>query len=384
MRLCKLTSVFYTPWILLLIGLLAANLAHASIEGVKQASFPEPFFAQYRAVNYSPSEPPISNEEFERQVKKLTRQQMAKGVPEKRAEGVARQLAGVLKEPSGGRQVSLHHIAASGSSKLWGGYAESNLALKWWPKGFLPSFTLEADRQLHLLSVVEKNGRYYPSLSVKSVDVKRSLPGGLYPEEVIIFGFEPLESLFKGKPRVTRRTDGETVLEFVSTVESYRKRYQKVILDREGRITYIFDLYRDPVNHSDDTWTASDFVKANDGWIPGTITRRCHQQGKVWTTKDCKLIKLETGSKVIDRWFSHKVDQPTFVRDSRYHGVIVRYFTKDKLLSDEEVKRRAKAIAGQNRPLRFPGSPWKTAGILLILLGAVLLIRKLGWPRKSK
>ena len=124
-------------------------------------------------------------------------------------------------------------------------------------------------------------------------------------------------------------------------------------------------------------------MRANEGWVPKNITRKLSVGGKLSNTRDYNMTKLETGPPVLKKWFADRVSEPTFVTDFRYHGLTVHCFTRDKLLSDEEVKRRAKAIAGQNRPLRFPGSPWKTAGIGLILLGAVLLIWKVGWSRKQ-
>ena len=250
---------------------------------------------------------------------------------------------------------------------------------------FPTKYIVKADRELRWDTVRMEKGVSYPLLRILPVDPKKPPKKAYWKHEAVIFGFEPVESLFEGQPKVSKNANGETVAEYVVPAgELHVGQHQRVVFDTAGRVESI--AYQDPPtakNHWNEVWTASDYAQANKGWVPKTITRKVFLGDRLGNSKNYKLAKLETGPSVLEKWFADSVSGPTFVQDSRYHGESVKYFTRDKFLSDEEVERRASVLASQVRAVQRPRSPWKVVGTGLILLGVALLIWKVGWSRKQ-
>ena len=384
------SSVLLFVALVLGLALLSVGLLHASIESANQATNPEPFYAEYAVQSYSPPMAPLSDEEIAKCMKRLRKEFLAKGLPERVADQQARRYASAFNETLGGsRELTLYFGAGKGCV-LHARYEKAQHekldtdVRSMVPEGFVAWAIVKPDRESKWYGSMKKNGIAYPILSILPINREKPPKKAGFKAQAAILGFEPFASLFAGVPTATSGPEGDTVLEFVVPAgERNAGRRQAVILDSQGRIRSI--AYKDAIttiNPWNELWTASDYVRANKGWVPKTMTRRLHTGKTLRNSIDYKLTKLEIGLPVLKRWFTDGVREPTLVEDSRYHGVTVHYFTKDKLLSDEEVERRAKILASRQQPMWRLKSPWKVVGTGLILLGAVLLIRKLGWPRK--
>lgn len=364
------------------IPLTISSFSPAATKGINQNEHAEPFFVQYKELKYQCPEPPASDDELNHVIKKLTREMMAKGVPEAVAQRKAKQSAVILKESSSGTQEVVQYFGAGANAKLWGDYNAADVTYGWWPNGFMPRCIVKTDRQLMLQSVIDKNGHSYQRMKIRPVDAKNPPEKITNQAEAVIFGLEAVESLFQGKSYVTKGAGGQTISGPITIESTGTNLHTKAVIDAYGRIALISISDQGHGGSSSDVWTASDFVRANKGWVPKVATRRYIINNKIWATRNYKLTKLETGQKVIDKWFLDKVDQPTFVYDSRYNGVTIKYFTKDRLLPDDEVERRARSLVASQNPLRLPKNPWRIGGILLITIGTVVLIRRVGWPKR--
>lgn len=370
-------------YILAMIIFLGTICPQVKAETVSKAKNPEPFLARYEVANYAPPKPAASADEYNHKVKKLTREGMAKGMPQAAAQRVAEQLASILKEPSGGLGEEVRYFGIGENRKLWGIYNKSESNTGHWPKDYMPRYILCSDKQLDYRSLVQKNRAYYQELTIYPINATNPPKEIIIKLEAVLFGFEPMAILFNGKPQVTRQANGHTLFDLTTVEDVDMKRIQKVIVDDKGRIVFSSNSRKGPRGSMSDTWVMSDFVKANNRWIPGTIERVYLVNNALWNKMSYKLIKLDVGSDVAEKWFSDRVYQATFVSDSRFYGVTVKYFTKNRLLSDEEIKQKAKTLAASKNPLHHPRKPWKTAGIFLVLLGVAILIRRFGWPKKA-
>ena len=370
-HLSHLLNITLLVWL----AIIGSRPALCSPDSIKQAISPNPFYVEYKVQFYSIPEPVPSNADIAKSIKKLRKELAAKGYSIEDIEILAKQAEATMKVSTGGMQEVKHCFGAGNKSILYA-YQHGKK---------VPNRTIiKPDRLFSWSAVRMDKNRSIPILKISSIDSANPPKKADQEEESVIFGFQPLKDVLKKEPKVSRHPNGDTAIEFETPASEHRaKRHYTVLLDQEGRIKSYLTEVGTGTNAGKSIWTASDYVQANEGWVPKAITRRLTRGNTLYHSLECKLVKLETGKLVLDEWFSDKVNEPTFVEDSRYYDVTVKYFTRDKLLTDKEVERRAKALAGQAQPFRFTGSIWRTAGIGLILLGAIVLIWRFGWPKKA-
>ena len=363
----------------LIISFVLADIAFAqsSSANISRVESPEPFYAVYNVAEYSPQQPPPSDEVVAKNVMKLRRELSAKGHSSEYIDRVAKQMEEAFRMPTGGHRNIIEHFAASGKSTLHT-FMEDDVLVR---------NTIKTDRLLSWNKTRSYKNKDYPIIEISNISAENPPQRANFGQEPVIFGFEPPESLFTGadKPKVTKEPDGSTKLSFSKSNGYPYPERQVVILDKGGRITSItHESAGKTENRQVETWTASNYVKANKGWIPKTISRKFSKGKTLINNIDLSLTKLETNPSAVNEWFGNKVPEPSFVEDSRFCEVTVKYFTKDKFLPDEEVKRRASMIAANRdqKVWKQPESPLRIAGIVLITLGIAISVWKLGWPKK--
>ena len=380
MRAYRLLLLLYVGILLTFLHLAGSQPSQAATGSTEQVSKLEPFYAEYQVHDYVQPSAPHTEEDIARQRKRSERELAAKGRSKGEITTFIRVLEAVMRAPVKSHRDITKFFGAGDGCVLHGRYEAEHEA------PHIPVITIvKPDRWFRWDSARVENNKSYPCLTVFPINSKYPPEKLVFEIEAVIFGFEPVEYLLRGVPTSTSSPNGDTILKYVVPAsEPLAGDRRTLVLDKEGRIkTFTWGVRPEAKKQCISVWTVSDYVRANKGWVPGRITRTFHKQNVLINKIDYKLTKLETGKPVVDKWFLNKVNEPTFVTDYRYHGVWVEYFTKDKLLSDKEVERRASAIAGRDKPLRIPRSPWKVVGTGLILLGIALLIWKAGWPRKQ-
>ena len=361
----------------LFLSFVAIGPLQASIDGMKLAEHPDSYFTEYNVHEYHPSLPPPTPEGLKRYSNKLRKQFEAEGLPKHAIDQMVKDLVEEAKKPTGGSSEFVQFFGAGRGSILYGMRGKDMSV----PNYFIvkPTGWMKCDSSKPI------KGNEYPILEILPIDPKDPPKKAEWKQEAAILGFESLEILFEGQPTVTKKADGCMALEYLVPSEQHHNAERKtVVLDKEGRIISISNQESSQAEGRwDEKWTVSDYRPAGKGWVPGIITRKLYIGKKLTNTLDYKLTKIETGQPVINKWFSNRVQGPTIVEDSRFNGVKVKYFTRDKLLSDKEVMRRAKLQANTGRPVMGPKSSTKALGILFLLVGVGLLIWGLGRPKKK-
>ena len=372
MRKCNSSLLICT--ILLLFFIVIGSL-QAAIDVLKQAERPDSYFAEYNVQEYHPKLPPPTPKDLERYAGILRRQFQAKDMPKDVVDQTVRNLVEEAKRPTGGPSDFIQIFGAHQGSTLYG---KRN-------KDMPTSYIVKPDREFRYDSAMLVKEKEYPILSIRSIDPKEPPKKAQRRQEAAIFGFEPLETLFEGQPTVNKKPDGTTVLDLIVPAEKRRAvARQTITLDKEGRIISIsYQGAAKDEGRWDEKWTISDYRPVGKGWVPGIITRRLHIGKELVNSLDYKLTKIETGKPVINKWFSNRVQGPTLVEDFRFNNLKVKYFTRNKLLSDKEVMRRAELQTNINRPVVKPRSLIRVFGVLLLLTGVGLLIWGLGRPKKK-
>ena len=335
---------------------------------------PAPFYAEYRIEHFKSTILTVKDKQYADKMEKQTyREYIAKGYPEKDARIYGKSLGDALRKTCSEKRVSVYVLGSNGNSILFGD--------KW--KDGRNSFTVvKPDRVYSWEAWVKKGGIEHPAVRIIPFDPKDE-SSKVVRWEGIIFGFEPLEwrIFVHGTPANTKHSNGDTVY-YESLKRGNATGLTTVVFDKYGRFTTSsFNITRQNEDVSLITWIASNYIKCNQGWIPKTIIRKNYENQLLTDWDYYHLDNLETNGPVFDRWFGDKVPEPAFVDDSRFDPKVL-YFTRNKFLSDEEVKRRSEALASQDRPLSKP-SPMKIVGVLLILIGAAVFIRRIGWPNKA-
>lgn len=374
MRLAQPVLPLYV--LLSLCTIIGNGLSYGSSNNVHQAKSPSPFHVEYKVQFYTPPKPALSDADLAKAAKKLRKELSSKNYSTKVIDNMVKQSVAIMKMPSGGHREVKFCFGAGNESILY--------AYQWDER--IPNRTiLKPDKMFKWDLITKKQKKYFPILRISPTNPTNPPKTVDYEEEAVIFGFQTLKDLFKTEPKVSQHANGDATLEYEVNLGEHRsKRHYTIVLDQEGRIKSYLTVVGTGTNAGKSVWTASNYVQANGGWIPKTITRRLTKGQTLYNSLDYKLIKLETGKPVLDEWFSDKVNGPTFVEDSRYRGMTVKYFTNDKLLSDREVERRALALAGQESTLRYPISFPRAIGIALLLVGVALLVWRFGWLRNQQ
>ena len=355
--------------------LILAIIGFDSADGATQVRSPAPFYAEYRVERFKSSELLAKDTEYaDKMEKQVYREYLAKGYPENLARKYGKSLGDGLRKTCTEKRVSIKVFGSDGNSILFGYKLED---------GRNALTVVKPDRVYNWDTWVPKGNEKLPAVTIVHSDNNNPLQKPLASEGVI-FGFQALEDqiFIYGKPMFAKRTNEDIVYSYDDPRIGNASEMNTVVLDKQGRfVSSVLKTISKNGNATVSMWTASNYVKCNQGWIPKIITRK-HYKGKLLTDWDYShLGRLETDGPIFDRWFGDIVPEPAFVDDSRF-GRKVFYFTRSKFLSDEEVKRRAEALASQDRPLSKP-SPMKIAGVLLILIGAAVFIRRIGWPNKA-